>query len=104
MEDKIAYLIKKNLPNFNGVAHLYRLDPPLKDYERGSENIFYEYVVVSATVVIYTGAETYIFGADKEGNIVNWSDLPGSCRGTLNHEEVLRDAGYDTFVEEKRIA
>ena len=72
---------------------LYRLTPPLASDE-WSDGGPYEYVVVSAVVVEYSGAETYIFGANEAGEVVDWSELPGSFHGGLNHEAALTGAGY----------
>lgn len=96
MSDKTARLLKANLPAFHGVAHLFRLDPPLSGHE---------YVVVSALEApqhdpkapggIRMGAETFIFGADQTGALTGAPELPGSTRGTLDHREALLGAGYE---------
>lgn len=58
-----------------------------------------EYVVASAVTVIAGGRdygpETYLFPADKDGNITSYGELTGSQRGTLDHAAALRDAGYE---------
>jgi hypothetical protein len=76
----------KRLKGFNGEAALYKLDPPLKKCRQ---------VVVSAAVVPFSGVETFIFPADKDGEISSWSELPGSTKGTSSHEVALRNAGYE---------
>lgn len=93
---KTALLLKTNLPAYHGVAHLYRLDPPLSGHE---------HVVVSALEAaqhdpkapggITVGVETYIFGADADGVLTGDPELPGSTKGTLDHREVLLGAGYE---------
>lgn len=85
-----AQFIKK-LDGFTGDARLYHLDPPLAGY--GDEET-YEYVVVSATVAFDSGPETFIFGADKNGEVEDWLELSGSVQGTLVHAEALENAGY----------
>lgn len=75
----------KNLKGFTGYASLYKLSEPLMDNE---------YVVVSATHAMHTGAETFIFPADSEGKVTDWGELEGSYRGGLSHEEALEGAGY----------
>lgn len=82
---KTAKCIHALLPGFRGSASLYELDPPLE----GSK-----YVVVSAVLVLFTGPETYIFKSDERGNVEDWTELPGSFRGDTNHQEALRNAGY----------
>ena len=69
-----------------GEMRLYKLDPPLD----GSV----AYVVVSATVAMFSGPETYIFPADSDGEITDWGELEGSYRGGLDHAEALANAGY----------
>ena len=83
---KTATELKRNLDGFNGDARLYRCAPPLDGHE---------YVIVSAAVVFMTGPETYIFGATKDGEIENWSELDGSFRGGLDHVHALNEAGYE---------
>lgn len=95
-----ATLIQANLPNYKGAANLYRLDPPMVYAEWRYEDDThiekqYEYVLVSAAVVPFEGPETYIFPADSEGNVTDFSELPGSYRGGLNHKKALRGAGYE---------
>ncbi len=74
----------KNIHGMKGEAKLYKTE--------GGE--LPEYVVVSAVVAMFSGAETLIFEANEDGEILNWSDLDGSYRGDLNHEQALENAGY----------
>lgn len=67
------------------VQRLYRLDPPLEGAE---------HVVVSAAVIAGE-PETYIFAANKEGWILDFSELTGSVKGTLSHLTALQRAGYE---------
>lgn len=82
---KAAIKLKENMKGFRGVASLYHLTEPLEGFE---------YVVVSSITTI-VGPETFIFGADKEGVIQDWNDLPGSLRGSLEHSDALSRAGYE---------
>lgn len=75
----------RDLENFKGKAALYKLSKRLK---------FYDYVVVSS-VTMSGEDETYIFGADENGHVVEWIELSGSQRGVYNHETVLNNAGYE---------
>lgn len=78
----------------NGSQRLYRLDPPMPGYSWGDEEApTYAYVVVSAATVLGV-PETYIFGANLNGENTNWSELNGSFQGALDHEQALRNAGY----------
>ena len=93
---KTATLVKSNLPGATGVAHLYRLDPPIEQTDwDGNVEATHEYVRVSATSVMFSGPETYIFPADETGDVIDWGELDGSYGGGLDHEEALRGAGYE---------
>jgi hypothetical protein len=76
-------------PSHVGDQKLYRLDPPLKGWDDGE----YEWVVSSAASPLGE-PEVYLFPADKAGEISDWGELPGSKRGTLDHDEPLEDLGY----------
>jgi len=90
----IAYKIKY-LDGFRGEAVLFRVEPPLEGHE---------YVVVSAItprpveMSAFTDLfqpETYIFGADPEGHVVDWGELPGSFQGAMDIPRALAQAGYE---------
>lgn len=87
-----AVFIKKlKKDNWDGDARLYRLSPPLETHE---------YVAVSATSVAYSGLETYIFGCDKDGESVKFTELIGSFKGALDHKRALEGAGYIVILPE----
>lgn len=94
---KLAKKISHKLNDMRGEAYAYELDPPIKDEPwDDSEPQEYKYVVVSAVRVLGV-PETYIFPARKAGDVVviaDYSELPGSYRGGLDHNEALRGAGY----------
>ena len=75
----------KDLDRANGIVALYKLSERLK---------FYNYVVVSSATV-YGEDETYIFGADENGEVLDWGELRGSTCGVYNHETALNNAGYE---------
>ncbi|GAA1992592.1 hypothetical protein GCM10009718_32870 [Isoptericola halotolerans] len=99
-----ATLIRDVSKNFAGHAALYRLDPPLRTTDYATdEPVEYEHVIVSATAVIFSGPETYIFPGDPETDqVTSWGELGGSYRGGLDHAEALRGAGdgYDIAATE----
>jgi len=89
----------KNLDGWRGDARLYELsdaiewdkpwdynDPPAKTTN---------YVIVSAVVAMFSGAETYIFPSDENGNALDMIELEGSYRGGLSHKVALENAGYE---------
>jgi hypothetical protein len=82
---------------FTGHAALYRLSEPLGN-GWDDDGPTYEYVVVSAAVVIFSGAETSIFGSNASGEVVSWSELNGSYRGGMSHSTALARAGYNVGV------
>lgn len=87
----IKYLPKED---WQGDARLYQCNPPMKD-DRDNNH---EYVVISATNVMFSGPETFIFSSDKNGKVTKWGELNGSTKGTLNHEKAIMNAGY-TLIE-----
>lgn len=99
---KTATLVRSHLPNFRGIAHLFKCDPPMVQEtweDEGKLVRTFEYVIVSAAHVLGI-PETYIFGANEDGTIKSWSELEGSRRGVWAHHEVLREAGYQTLEVE----
>jgi hypothetical protein len=85
-------LVQANLPNFHGTANLYRVLEVTDTFQAG------DHFVASATDVPFSGPEVYLFRCDPTGKVTDWSELPGSSRGTLNIDEVLGDAGYVVIV------
>ena len=87
----------RNLDRFTGHASLYELDEEIGYgegwYEPGEFAGYTRYVVVSATDVMPSGPETYIFPADEDGNVLSWQEMTGSYRGGLDHAEALRRMG-----------
>ena len=64
---------------------LYHCEPDLDGHE---------FVVVSASIVPFSGPETYIFPADSAGRITDYGELEGSQRNCMSHTTVLEDIGY----------
>jgi hypothetical protein len=86
-----AKFIKK-LEGFRGNAGLYHVEPAVKwGYGEPKETSF---VIVSAVNDSYAH-ETFIFPANEEGKILDWSELEGSMTGTTSHEEALNAQGYE---------
>jgi hypothetical protein len=93
---KTFALVKDDLPNFRGHAALYRCDPPMSDdygYDDEHKPTTYEYVIAS-TANVLGETETYLFGANADGSITNWAELPGSAKHTRSHAEVFGNRGY----------
>ena len=80
----------RRMDGFKGDARLYQLSENC----RSDDGIEYDHIIVSAANCMFTGPETYIFPADKNGNVIDWGELEGSQRGALDHESILIDAGY----------
>jgi hypothetical protein len=96
---KTATFVKDVSENFTGEAKLYRLSDPIEydkpwDDEDNTPAKLAEYVVVSATVALFSGPETYIFPTDENGDVLDWGELDGSYRGGLDHNKALSRAGY----------
>jgi hypothetical protein len=98
---KKAYLHMKLEPANEMVVQqaIFKLDPPMiNENWDGSIVEEHEYVLVSAANVMFSGPETYIFPANKEGEVIEWGELPGSFRGGLDMEEALNNAGYEVIT------
>lgn len=95
---KRAKYVRDVNPHHNGDQKLWRVDPPMKydvyDYNFERLTRTTEYIVTSAVVALSSGPETYIFPADRAGNIIAWDELRGSFRGELSHHKALNYAGY----------
>jgi hypothetical protein len=85
----------RTLRGFRGNAELFRLEPPLEGSRWPGETGTGRYAFVVASAARVFGApETYMFGADEDGRILDWGELPPSQKGTLDIDAVWRDAGY----------
>lgn len=105
--ERIATFIKM-IPSVSGTVQqrVYRLSEPLApeqyDVDLGEYvpvDRGYDYIVVSSVIRHSGQPETYIFGADEDGKIVDWRELRGSSRGHLSHDLALSDAGYSPAYE-----
>lgn len=77
-------------------ARLFRVDPPMTDW---NETTTFEYVVVSGSrVPELRQPETYLFGADEHGKILDWLELDGSFQGDVDHVKALNNAGYRVVI------
>ena len=56
-----------------------------------------KYVVTSVSNLARLGEETYMFAADEQGNIIDWSELEGSYRGEQDHHNCFKNIGYSTY-------
>ena len=91
MSAKVATFVKDVSAKFQGRAEVFAVSPPIETYEDGET---FDHVVVSAVSGPYA-TETYIFGANAEGKILNWGELEGSLRGVVSIDAALEEAGYE---------
>ena len=72
-----------------GRKALYKFNPPCEGHEL---------IILSSVDVPGSGIETYAFPAKwEEGNkpeIIDWTELNISQKGTLSHQKIIEDAGY----------
>lgn len=95
MSTGTASLVKDNLRKFNGHAALYLLDPPLEGHAfviASAIDIGKQFSKLSPSL---SGTEVYLFPGDSGGHVIDWGELPGSMKGTLDHADALREAGYE---------
>lgn len=83
----------KNAEGFKGDAKIYELSEPVSY----GDDALTSHVVVSAVNVFGLGDETYIFPCDENGEVLSWLELEGSRKGTLDHEYVLNNQGYEVI-------
>jgi hypothetical protein len=74
----------------NDEVRLYELSEPV-EYADGRNTRF---VIVAAINGILTGPETHIYPATKSGNVLDWSELPGSVQGEMNCDTALQRVGW----------
>ncbi len=84
---------------FRGTAKLWHLSSPVHfdhEYEEGEfkPTRATEYVITSAVHAMCSGPETYIFPADRDGEVLSWGELDGSFRGDLDHNRAIEGMGY----------
>ena len=87
----------RDLPCEHGdIQHkLWQLSEPV-NAGWGEEGKTTEYVVTSASNMVFLDEpETYIFPSDSDGEITEWSEMDGSYRGGLDHEQAIRGAGWE---------
>jgi hypothetical protein len=98
MSTKTATPIRR-LSGWQGKATLYKLSEQLE----GNTHVIVSAVDLSSrymrhpddTTPNYMLIETDIFAATEDGEVADWMELPGSQKGTLDHAEALRGAGYE---------
>jgi hypothetical protein len=83
----MAKYIARKIKRVAGIGEkiLWELCPPLEGYG---------FIITSAVINPYSGAETYIFPANSQGEMLGWLELKGSYRGGLSHSAALIRAGY----------
>lgn len=48
-----------------------------------------EYVITSAVNALFSGPETYVFPANKQGEVIDFCEIDGSFRGDLDHDRAI---------------
>jgi hypothetical protein len=99
MKEKTAVEVNRITSGVGAKQRLYRLSSPMTyekyDHETGIYRTFEtDFVLVSAVNSSDHGPETYIFPADRGGNVLSWTELDGSFIGSLDHIKALKNAGY----------
>lgn len=88
----------RRIPGGTGTMLLWSVEPAIRyqDWD-GTKKKTCEthFVITSAADVIYSGPETYIFPANSLGEVTDWGELPGSLRGSLNHETAIKGINHE---------
>lgn len=93
---KTATFLRTTRSNKINLQSVYMCKPPLDGHK---------YVLVSAVdekLGFYRVYETYIFGCDKNGEVLDWAELHGSLKDTFSHKEALENAGYVIVARTER--
>lgn len=94
MQNKNGFEITKvkELSNSAAAQWLCKVSPPVKYPSYPDDTLLTtEYIVVSASLI---ANETYIFPSDKYGKVLNWSELPGSFQGALDHLRAISNLNH----------
>lgn len=83
-------VIEKNLAGFTGTAYLVKAEKAVvvKDWN-DEETCQTQYFVVSGTYAMFSGWEVLVFPADKDGNVLDWSEVAGN-RG-VTHDDAISE-------------
>lgn len=95
-----ACLGKADPHKWSGEAIRWRVDPPVKftKIDDGKTSLCETpYVITSCVYALFSGIETYAFPTDEDGNVLSWSELPGSKRGTDDHEAVMMRLDHGVY-------
>ena len=86
---------------YRGHAAVYRVEPPVRYFDNDYRLCESEYVVASAVSnpLDTSIPETLLFPSSEDGSILIWSELPGSYRGGMDHEEALRGLDHQPVPE-----
>lgn len=83
-------------------AHLVKLPRKVCFEEAGRES---QYFVVTAGVVEtpeYRAEETFVWCANPEGDVIEWTELPGSQRFTLDWATVAQEFAQKALNENNK--
>lgn len=108
MPNKTASRIKDVSYAFLGTAHLYRLNPSLEGHEfiiassvDMSDNPHLGFIKLSDELLSgsFSSTETYLFPANELGEALNWAELQGSQKDTMDQNKVWADLGYEVVCK-----
>lgn len=91
---KVARFVKQQVTPSGTIQKLYKINEPIQ-YEYMGEHDFEtrttNYVLICGVHVADNVApQTYIFPSDKDGKIVDLTELPGSFQGAIDFERALK--------------
>ncbi len=86
---KVATFLDNFSDDFVGTAYFYRIKPKIKWYDEDNRVHVTSFIVVSST-----SSETFIFPANKKGQILSWEQLDGSVNEPIYPHRLLENLGY----------
>ncbi len=87
----------RKIDGWTADARLFKLSEPVPygwDWDEENTKGLTDYVIISAALVPFSGAETYIFPAKKDGTAIEMLEMPGSFQGGLDHAAAIAGAGW----------
>lgn len=91
---KVLATFLREAEGFVGDARLYGLSAPIPYGWDEDENKTTDYVIVSGTFAMEM-EETYIFASNEEGLVLDWCEMSGSFRGSIDHKQALENADIE---------
>ena len=89
MQRKLTF-VRDMSDHFTGKASLYRVDPPAEYLLSEESSAMTPYVVASAPALSMHEPRVYLFPADEQGKLLDWTEIM-TWRNTADIDVVMRE-------------